>query len=282
MTEPPAVPSDWEIVEQTLLARGVGGAVWAVTRRERATAIVKVASEGARSEVVPAADYLRWRDGRGAVRLLAMHAEQLLLEHAGQERLLDLHRERGDDAATETAAAVVLELHAPSRTLPPSSLTPLRKHFASLFARAEAERAQGTPGRFTNLAAFAGDLLERQRDVQPLHGDIHHENILRGPRGWLAIDPKGLIGDPAFDVANLFHNPAGSPLCLSPARIASMAAILARTLDRSVSDILSYATAYSWLSASWWLDDGNISVASDTLAIGEAILGVLVRQPVGP
>ena len=38
-------------------------------------------------------------------------------------------------------------------------------------------------------------LLTLERDVVPLHGDIDHGHILDfGPRGWLAIDPKRLIG----------------------------------------------------------------------------------------
>jgi len=51
-------------------------------------------------------------------------------------------------------------------------------------------------------------LLADQHDVGVLHGDIHHGNILDfGPRGWLTIDPKGLIGERDFDYANLFCNP---------------------------------------------------------------------------
>jgi streptomycin 6-kinase len=31
-----------------------------------------------------------------------------------------------------------------------------------------------------------------------LHGDLHHENILAAEREpWLAIDPKGVVGEPA-------------------------------------------------------------------------------------
>ena len=41
-----------------------------------------------------------------------------------------------------------------------------------------------------------------------LHGDLHHWNILRASRQpWLAIDPKGIIGDPAFEVAAWMLNP---------------------------------------------------------------------------
>lgn len=34
-----------------------------------------------------------------------------------------------------------------------------------------------------------------------LHGDLHHDNILKNDDHWLAIDPKGIIGDAEFEVA---------------------------------------------------------------------------------
>ena len=54
----------------------------------------------------------------------------------------------------------------------------------------------------------AAELLASPRDVTVLHGDIHHGNILDfGARGWLAVDPKGLVGERGLDYANLFCNP---------------------------------------------------------------------------
>lgn len=41
-----------------------------------------------------------------------------------------------------------------------------------------------------------------------LDGDLHHFNILRAHRQpWLAIDPKGLVGDPAYEVGAFLYNP---------------------------------------------------------------------------
>jgi streptomycin 6-kinase len=41
-----------------------------------------------------------------------------------------------------------------------------------------------------------------------LHGDLHHENIRADrERGWVAIDPKGVIGAPAHEAAWFQHNP---------------------------------------------------------------------------
>lgn len=40
-----------------------------------------------------------------------------------------------------------------------------------------------------------------------LHGDLHHENILvDGQRGWIAIDPKGVIGPRSMEVGRFLHN----------------------------------------------------------------------------
>jgi streptomycin 6-kinase len=40
-----------------------------------------------------------------------------------------------------------------------------------------------------------------------LHGDLQHHNILRSGDTWLAIDPKGVVGDPGYEVGASFYNP---------------------------------------------------------------------------
>jgi streptomycin 6-kinase len=34
-----------------------------------------------------------------------------------------------------------------------------------------------------------------------LHGDLHQDNILQHENKWFAIDPKGVVGDPLFEIA---------------------------------------------------------------------------------
>ncbi len=49
--------------------------------------------------------------------------------------------------------------------------------------------------------------LEALRRPVVLHGDLHHENILYdATKGWLAIDPKGLTGDPALEIGRYLGN----------------------------------------------------------------------------
>ena len=50
-------------------------------------------------------------------------------------------------------------------------------------------------------------LLQTSEADVLLHGDLHHDNILQNGDDWLVIDPKGVIGEPAYEVAAFIRNP---------------------------------------------------------------------------
>ena len=111
-------------------------------------------------------------------------------------------RDGRDDEATRVLCAAIARLHGHAKPRPPS-LIPLEEWFAEL---EPAARQHG--GVLARSAATACELLAHPQDIVALHGDIHHGNVLDfGARGWLAIDPKGLIGERGFDYANIFCNP---------------------------------------------------------------------------
>lgn len=53
------------------------------------------------------------------------------------------------------------------------------------------------------------DAMTLPREVL-IHGDLHHHNILRGSRGWIAIDAQPAIGEAEYDVVTLLWNPVGT------------------------------------------------------------------------
>lgn len=267
----PAVPERWRIGTTEPLADGIGGTVWRVRLMDGRTAVLKQASAAAREEMPSAIDYLRWADGIGAARLLDAEDDLVLLEWAGERSLQDHLLSDGDDAATAVAADVVSRLHAGRPGPWPATLMPLRDNFASLFSKAEQDRKAGSSTQFVRAAEVAQVLLDSQQDVTPLHGDIHHQNILLSERGWIAIDPKRLVGDAAFDFANLFYNPVEMELRYDEARVVSMAATLERTAGCDIGRVLSFAFAFSALSASWHAEDGNHDDAERSLAVGRAV-----------
>jgi streptomycin 6-kinase len=70
-----------------------------------------------------------------------------------------------------------------------------------------------------------------------LHGDFHHGNVLAGDRApWLAIDPRPLVGEPAYDVARLaldrLATLAAAPAPTAARRLARLADSLSLPLDR--------------------------------------------------
>ncbi len=146
---------------------------------------------------------LNWWDGQGAARVLAYDHQALLMERAtGGRSLLEMVRRGDDDEATRILCQAIERIHAP-RPGPLPELTPLERWFDSLYA---AERRYG--GLYVDCANAARYLLETAREQRPLHGDIHHGNVLDfGERGWQVIDPKRLYGERGYDYANLFTNP---------------------------------------------------------------------------
>nr|WP_314088151.1 aminoglycoside phosphotransferase family protein [uncultured Shinella sp.] len=272
----PQFPAEWRIEDARLIADTPAGNVYDVTLAGGADAIVKQLKPKALEDSLRGADFLTWRDGIGCVRLLAQTGDMLLMEHAGKTTLRDHLMSHGDEAATRIAAEVLREYHRPSDTPPPASLQPLERYFSSLFGKAERDRKAGITGPYAEATEFAEALLANQSDIKPLHGDLHHENIVHGPRGWLIIDPAGLIGDAALDVANMFSNPLDRfDLTRSEERIAAMADIFAETLGRDVRTILRYGFAYGCLSAAWHDEDNNAEERDNELAVAAAIRTVL-------
>jgi streptomycin 6-kinase len=200
----------WRLSDVALIADTPGSLVYRARQAEGRSVIVKLLKPRGMGEVA-GMDYLVWRDGLGAVRLLGHAGDACLLEDAGMRTLEDLRQTEGEAAATEVFAAVLRQLHAPSPMPVPCRLVPLERHFAALLECRVAIPAQHA-SNVGWAAEIARALLAAQTDVMPLHGDLHHENILSDEAGkWRAIDPHGLIGDPAYDTANFFGNPLGRP-----------------------------------------------------------------------
>lgn len=267
---PPDLPSSWGIIEATPLAEGVGGQVWRARRLNGDQVVIKRVSAQAASDAAHAIAYLDWRQGLGAVRLLAVDGGWQMLEDAGERTLTQVLDQDGDAAATLIAAEVLRVLHAPSDRRA-EGLQTMTDRFAALAAAATREG-----GLFAEAEARLQVLTGETFPIQPLHGDLHHDNILFGARGWLVIDPHGLIGDPAYDAANLLYNPLErQDLRSDPARARRLAEVLAPAVQRPVAAVLGYGFCHTCLSAAWHLEDGNVAEAERSLAVARAVQAAL-------
>ena len=226
-------------------------------------AVLKLSPPG-NPELPTEAAALALAAGRGAVRLLSsdVQAGALLLERAEPgATLTDLVPH--DDATAVSAAAAVMRRF--WRPVPDDHPFPTVTRWRAGFTRLRDAHGGGT-GPLSEALVTAAErtfdaLLASAAEPVVLHGDLHHDNILRAEREpWLAIDPKGVIGEPAYEVGALLRNPSPELLeAPDPARL------LARRLDQFADELdldrerlRGWAHAQAVLAAIWgWEDHGD-------------------------
>jgi len=227
-------------------------------------------------ELCSEAAALRVYAGRGSVQLLDADLERgiLLLERLQPGTpLLAL----GDDAAaTAIAAQVMRDLWQP---VPPQHAFRAVSDWAAGLGQLRARFSGGSgplPARLVALAAgLFADLLPSQAAPVVLHGDLHHWNIVAAQRRpWLALDPKGILGEPAYEVGAWLRNPLPGLLAMpNPARIqARRVAQFAEALDLDRRRLAAWGVAQAVLSAWWSIEDHG---GADALACAELLLPLL-------
>ncbi|WP_277875097.1 aminoglycoside phosphotransferase family protein [Kribbella antiqua] len=190
--------------------------------------------------------------GRGAVRLFAHNPaiRATLMECCvpGIDAA-DLAPDEADDVAVELLSQLW------AVTPPASGLEPLT---AAAVQRARVMEARADqfgdvvdPGPFREAAQLFTSLLASSARTVLLHGDFHRRNVLLSGRGWLAIDPSSMAGDPSFDVAMFLqhdmHNPA------TTTRVDALADRLGLERQRTRAWLFALATQ----AASWHLSIGD-------------------------
>jgi streptomycin 6-kinase len=221
---------------------------------------------------------LRLFDGQGCCRLLDANEADFafLLERVlPGEMLAELP---DDEQATHIAAEVMLRLwrEAPTGA---GAFIQLSDWFAGLdelrprfgggtgpFPKALVERVEG----------LLPELFDDARPALLMHGDFHHFNVLSSDRGWLAIDPKGVIGPRGYECGPLLINPWGdfSGRADAVAVTQRRVAILSEHLGLERQTLLNWGICHSLLSAWWDLDEGPGSQHS--VRCGEIFLEVRV------
>ena len=229
--------------------------VTAARRADGSAVVLKLGVPGREWHTEAAA--LRLYGGVGAARLLDADAEHgaLLLERLIPGTML---AELGDDERmTEIAAGVMGRIWQP----PPSQhqfpavadwaagLDAVRQHFA--------EGALPIEPRLLDMAqAYFAELLHSQPSEVVLHGDLHHFNILQADQGWKLIDPKGLIGEPAYELGAFLLNPNTTIMHHSDLKAVLIRRIdqLCERLDLQRQRVVRYAVAHAVLSGWWDMD----------------------------
>ena len=205
-------------------------------------------------------------DGVGAVALLAHDPDRraLLVERCEPgDELWSLE----EDEANGIAADVLLRLWSP-----PAAGHPFRLLVDEALSWAEQIPAQweahGRPFGRRVLDETVGFLQEAgtsQAEAVVLHQDFHGGNVLRSERGWLAIDPKPLVGEREFDTASLLRD-RRDELAQDPAaarrlrrRLDQLCSVLHLDRERARRWGIAHALAWGFSGRGW--DDEMVACA---------------------
>lgn len=101
-------------------------------------------------------------------------------------------------------------------------------------------------------------LATSQREVYVVHGDLHHLNVLwADQRGWVAIDPKGVVAELEFEMACALRNPISKLHCWAhPETLRCRVRAVASAVGLDEARLLGWSFAQCMLAAAWQLEDG--------------------------
>jgi streptomycin 6-kinase len=201
------VAEAWDLTVGEPLEPG-GNISWVapVRRRDGEEAILKL--QLPHPESAPEAMGLRAWQGEGAVRLLDHdpHRAALLLERCRPGRAII--EEGGTPAAVAEAAQVGARLHGAPVPAGLPDLAHRLADWADDLDRTIDLGAVPDPHRVARALHTMRTRPGECREPVLLHGDLNPTNILSAEREpWLAIDPKPMVGDPAYDGPRLVLQP---------------------------------------------------------------------------
>ena len=163
-----------------------------------------------------------------ALKFLRNRKDSQLLEWLDGPSLADLVHKDEDEQAIDILSDTVRKLHAPKKQALKTKLIPLHTTMQPLLAQKFSDNLLHRHG-----ARLIHHLLTTTPKQTPLHGNLHFDKIMHhSDRGWLTIAPKGLSGDPHYELASALCHPNGQPdLCHVRKRIQSRSSRIAKNLS---------------------------------------------------
>ena len=214
-----------------------------------------------RDELTSEMEALRLFNGEGACRLIECDEDKgfLLLERLHPGVMLATLED--DDEATRIAADLMQRLwRSDLDTITVSKFIQLIDWFDGL--RRMREMSGGRTGPLNErlverVEGSVKNFFAENHMPALMHGDFHHFNILSSERGWVVIDPKGVIGPAGYEVGPLMMNPWGdfSDGIKSRRRVKRRIEILREHLGFERERIVEWSLAHAILSAWWGIED---------------------------
>ena len=222
-------------------------------------------------------------NGNGVARVHCREPGAVLMERLRPgNSLVAMTTDGRDEEATEILADVMQQMSERASSISPLELPKscaTVHDWAKGFERYVATGDEQVPKALVEAGREAYlHLCASPREPRLLHGDLQHYNVLfDAHRGWLAIDPKGVIGELEYEIGAALRNPYERPdLFLSPSTIERRLKQFTNRLSLDHERTLRWAFAQAVLSAIWGVEDGfPVDSMNPSLRLAEVIRPML-------
>ena len=246
--------------------------LWRVRGADGSEQVLKLYRRGhAGNEAAGAAVMAAWHTAAAdVVPLRAWDTGAWVMDLVKGQPLGDLARGGDLNSADRHLARVAHHLHqAPLPKVP--DLPDLADWFEALFTLTYAPDCPAELRADMTRATRLAEQLLKGSEKRPLHGDLHHDNVLLTETGCVTIDAKGVLGDPAYELANAMRNPKGCHLAIrDPMLHIARRDLFARALDVSPKRFAEWAAAKCALSMAWSAR-GRLTQSSDADLLGQLL-----------
>lgn len=252
----PHLLKEFNVSQPKLIAETNIAKVWHVLRSDSSDAVLKVYRGSDMLNEGPGFEFLKSKNGNGAAYIYQVNDNCALMEWLDGPSLGDMTRDGDDHEAAKILVNTAAKLHA-TKSVDVKNWPRLEHWGASLLTiQRGAACSELNWKNFQFSCDLARTLLDNQTDICALHGDLHHDNILLGNRGYCSIDAKGVVGDRGYELANAFRNPEGVPnLVKSPDRFRFLLSLWSKEFKIDKQHMLDWAIAKTAFSMMWRNDE---------------------------
>lgn len=199
---------------------------------------------------------LKHFDGHGAIKVFDINTSfnALLLEQATPGYLLKDHHPKKIDDTIQIYANVVKAIA--SQSFPDNKYHHVSK-WCDAIDRIQDERIEK---KFIDKAKqLRSKLLNSTEKEYLCHGDLHLENIIQHGSSWVCIDPKGIIGEMAFEAAafDLINKQEIKDTSTIADKIIARITLLSTDLALEITRLSSWIFLRLIISAQWFIEDNG-------------------------
>ena len=244
----------WKLKRLSLLEKTQTSHIYRCESKQ-GDSILKILTDMGVKDELSGTHFLRNFNGIGCAKLFEFDNRALVLEYIDGNNLYQFSKMGHENKASKEFVAIIKKLRTKKIIEDPlkfNSLSSYQDIFEKvIFPNDLNELMEQGEYLFKKLLATSSDEVL-------LHGDLHHENVKSRCSGeFVCFDPKGVIGDPSYELATTLKNPWDFPdISEDSESFKSRARYFSRELNLPLSRIIGFAYAHLALSIAWAIEEG--------------------------